>query len=50
MQKQVHFDLANDLGEMLSLTTNLVSFLGEDITDEWIDAPHTPAPLTMDPP
>ena len=49
MQKQVHFDLATDLGKIPSLPTNLTSFLGEDITDEWIDVPSPPDPLTKDP-
>ena len=48
-QKQVWFDLANDLGDALSLPTDLINFLGEDITDDWIDAPHPTAPLTADP-
>ena len=28
---------------------DLASFLGEDITDEQIDAPQTPDPFTQDP-
>ena len=50
VQKQVHFDLANDLGNAPSLPTDLASFLGEDVTDEQIDAPCPPSPLTVDPP
>ena len=34
-QKQVQFDLSEDLGEALSLPTDLANFLGEDSTDEW---------------
>ena len=49
VQKQVWFDLANDLGDVPSLPTHLANFLGENTADEWIDSPCTAAPLTMDP-
>ena len=50
VQRQVCFDLANDLGNASSLLPDLASFLGEDVTDEWIDTPCPPALLTMDTP
>ena len=37
-QKQVWFDLVNDLGDALSPLMHLSSCLGEDITDKKIDA------------
>ena len=40
MQKQVRFDLANDLDNAPSLPMDLANFLGEDITHELIDTPH----------
>ena len=49
-QKHVCFDLANDLGNAPSLPMDLASFLAEDITDEWIDTPHSPVFLSADPP
>ena len=39
VQKQVQFDLANDLGDAPSLPMDLANFLGENATDEQIDAP-----------
>ena len=39
VQKQVSIDLTDDLGDAPSLAMDLASFLGEDITDEKIDAP-----------
>ena len=43
-QKWVQFYLAKDLGKVLSLPTDLANILGEDFTNEQIDAPHPPAP------
>ena len=37
--KQVWFDLNDDLGNTLLLSADLASFLGEDVSDEWIYAP-----------
>ena len=39
VQKQVHFDLADNLGNTPSLPMDLVNFLEEDSTDEQIDSP-----------
>ena len=43
-QKKVQFYLTKDLGNAPSLPTELASFLGEDIIDKQINAPH-PCPL-----
>ena len=50
VQKQVSFDLADDLGDSPSLPMDLASFLGEDVTNVKIDTPHPLAPLTIYPP
>ena len=44
-QKQVWFDLIDDLGNAPSLPTDLATFLGEDITDEQI---NLPVPCALD--
>ena len=45
-QKQVQFDLVDDLGNTLSLSADLASFFG-DATGEQINTPHPPAPSVM---
>ena len=40
VQKQVWFDLANDLDNAPSLPMDLASFSAENITDEQIDTPQ----------
>ena len=50
VQKQVQFDLTDDLDDALWLAMDLASFLGEEVIDEQIDASCPPAPLTADPP
>ena len=50
VQKQVQFNLADDLGDAPSVPMDLANFLGENATDEQIDAPHPSASLTADPP
>ena len=45
-QKQPQFYLTDDLGNAPSQPTELVSFLGEDITNEWI---NNPSPLLPQP-
>ena len=49
VQKQVKLDLTDDLGNAPQIPIDLASSLGEDVTDEQIDAPYPPAPLTMAP-
>ena len=50
VQKQVQFDMTDDLSNAPSLPMDLASFLGENVTDEWIDAPHCPASSSLNPP
>ena len=45
LQKQVCFDLANDLGNASSLPTDLANLLGEDVSNEQIDVPCLPCSL-----
>ena len=47
-QKQVQFNLTDDLGEAPSLLMGLANFLEEDIADEHIDAPCPLAPTATD--
>ena len=49
LQKQVQFNLGNDLGEAPSLPTDLANFLGGNDADEWNDTPHHLASLTAGP-
>ena len=45
-KKQVCFNLTKDLDKTLPLPADLACFLG-DVTDEWIDGPCPPAPLSL---
>ena len=46
VQKQVQFDLGNDLGEAPSLPTALANFLGGNAADEQYDTPQPLVPST----
>ena len=47
LQKQVQFNLADDLGRSPLLPMDLANFLGGNTTNEWNDAPHPTALLTV---
>ena len=49
VQKQVWFNLGDDLGEAPSLPTDVANFVGGNASDEQNDPPHPQFPLTLNP-